>query len=280
MGIDFQKTTGAFALSHRKSTALRQTCAGSEGDANRKLPGALGVLLLLAILPMISPRICLSQDGPQSSVADQGQGQKQADSSTKPAGQKRMFGMMPAYGVVDAGLHPPPLTSGRKFKLAAQYLDPYTFGFVAVEAGLNQAFDSPTEYGQGAEGFGKRYGAGFADGLTNGIFTTGVYPSLLRQDPRYYRRGEGDFSHRMVYAVGRTLVTRQDSGRPAFNFSEILGNLTSSSIALTYYPASQRDFSDIARRAGVQLGFDAGLDLLKEFYPDIQRKFFGRQRKP
>jgi hypothetical protein len=191
-----------------------------------------------------------------------------------------MFGVMPAYGLVAVGMQPPPLTSGQKFKLAVQYLNPYTFVFVAAEAGINQVRNSPREYGQGAEGYGKRYGAGFADGLTDGILVTGVYPSLLRQDPRYYRLGDGGFSHRAGYAASRILVTRQDSGRKAFNFSEVLGSFTSSAIGVTYYPKSQRDFSDVAERAGVQFGFDAGFNLLKEFYPDISRKLFGRKRNP
>jgi len=132
-----------------------------------------------------------------------------------------MFGIVPAYGLVDAGMNPPTLTSGQKFRLAVQYLNPYTFVFVAGEAGVNQARNSPSEYGQGAEGYGKRYGAGFADGLTAAVFITGLYPSLLRQDPRYYRLGDGGLSHRMGYAVSRVLVTRQDSGRKAFNVSEM-----------------------------------------------------------
>ena len=77
-----------------------------------------------------------------------------------------MFGLLPAYGMVEAGMQPPPLTSGQKFKLASQYLNPYTVVFVAAEAGINQARNSPEDYGQGAEGYGKRYGAGLADGLT------------------------------------------------------------------------------------------------------------------
>jgi hypothetical protein len=79
--------------------------------------------------------------------------------------------------------------------------------------------------------------------------------------------------------MSRILVTRQDSGRRAFNISEIMGSLTSSAIGVTYYPKSQRDFSDVAERAGVQFGFDAGFNVLKEFYPDIERKLFGRKRK-
>jgi hypothetical protein len=161
-----------------------------------------------------------------------------------------MFGLMPEHGIVDEGMHPPVRKAGQKFKLAIQYFDPYTFAFVAAEAGINQAFDSPKEYGQGAEAYGKRYGAGFADGLTNSTFVTGLYPSLLRQDPRYYRRGSGGFFNRATYAASCGLVRGQDSQQNAFNVSEILVNLTSASLAITYYPASQRNFSNVAQRAG------------------------------
>jgi hypothetical protein len=227
--------------------------------------------VLMAILS--NAQICRAQETAPSPATNK------KDSSTKPQGQGRMFGIMPAYGLVQAGEQPPPLTSGQKFKLAVQYLNPYTFLFVAAEAGVNQARNEPKEYGQGAEGYGKRYGAGFADGLTDGLFVTGVYPSLLRQDPRYYRLGDGAFSHRAGYALTRILVTRQDSGRRAFNFSEVLGGFTSSAIGVTYYPKSQRDFSDVAERAGIQFAFDAGFNVLKEFYPDIERKLFHRKHK-
>ncbi len=232
---------------------------------------------------LTSAQICRSQDTPPSAAdqdrAGQSQARKPADSSTQPPGEGRIFGLMPAYGMVESGRQPPPLTSGQKFKLASQYLNPYTFLFVAAEAGINQARNHPEDYGQGAEGYGKRYGAGLADGLTDGLFVTGVYPSLLRQDPRYYRLGEGGFSHRTGYAVTRILVTRQDSGRRAFNFSEVLGSFSSAALAVTYYPRSQRDFPDVAERAGVQFAFDAGFNVLKEFYPEIERKFFRRKRK-
>jgi hypothetical protein len=217
-------------------------------------------------------QVCWSQGAPPASSAP-------AEQSGKAEKKKRMFGLMPEYGVVDPGAQLPPLTPAQKFKLAAQYLDPYTFGFIAVDAGIEQALNSPKEYGQGAAGFGKRYGANFTDGLTNSIFSTGVYPSLLHQDPRFYRRGDGPFTSRVSYAISRVLATRQDSGRPAFNFSEILGNLSSGAVSMSYYPDSQRSFADLAQRAGVQLGFDAGFDVLKEFYPDIARKVFRRKDK-
>ena len=241
------------------------------------------VLLLIVTMILTSAQPCRSQDAPPPSAtdknpADQNLALTRADSSTQPSGQGRVLGFLPSYGMVEPGKHPPPLTVGKKFQLAVQYLNPYTLVFVAAEAGINQARNSPKDYGQGVEGFGKRYGAGFADGLSDGLFVTGVYPSLLHQDPRYYRLGDGGFSHRAGYAVTRILVTRQDSGRKAFNFSEVLGSFSSSALAMTYYPSSQRDFSHVAERAGIQFAFDAGFNLLKEFYPEIQRKLFHTRR--
>ncbi len=225
--------------------------------------------------------LCCAQDAPQppsSNSPSQSSNQKPVDSSTQPSGERRLFGLMPSYGMVEAERQPPPLTSGQKFKLSAQYLNLYTVFFMAAEAGINQARNSPSDYGQGAEGYAKRYGAGFADGLSAGVFITGVYPSLLRQDPRYYRLGDGGFSHRFVYSASRTLITRQDSGRKAFNFSEVLGGFSSSALAMTYYPSSQRDFSNVAERAGIQFAFDAGFNVLKEFYPEIERVIFHKKR--
>jgi hypothetical protein len=249
----------------------------------RKLPANLlawGALSLILTMLTASGQICRAQEAPAPSPTDKEVAvQNHADSSVQPSGQARIFGLLPRYGMVEAGRQPPPLTPGQKFKLAAEYINPYTFVFVAAEAGIDQARNHPEDYGQGAEGYGKRYGAGLADGLTDGLFVTGVYPSIFHQDSRYYRLGDGSFSHRAGYALTRILVTRQDSGRKAFNISEILGSFSSAALAVTYYPKSERDFTDVAQRSGIQFAFDAGFDLLKEFYPEIQRKFFRRKPK-
>ena len=242
---------------------------------------SLGATVLILAMMTASARVCWSEDSaPPATTRDAEQKPEQKrDSATLPQAQNRLFGFMPAYGMVEVGMRPPPLTSGQKFKLAAQYLNPYSFLFVATVAGVNQARNSPREFGQGAEGYGNRFGAAFADGLTDAIFVTGVYPSILHQDPRYYRLGDGGFAHRTEYAVSRILVTRQDSGRPAFNASEVLGSFTSAAIGVTYYPKSQRNFGDLAERAGIQFAFDAGFNFLKEFYPDIERKLFGKKHR-
>ena len=220
--------------------------------------------------------------GAQETQGAANKSEPQAPSSSKPATpaqNKRMFGM-PSYGTVERGEQVAPLTVGGKFKLAFTYFDPYTFGFVALRAGIDQATDSKREYGQGMEGYGKRYGADFADGLTNSIFVKAVFPALLRQDPRYFRRGQGSFWGRATYAASRTLITRQDSGHNFFNFSEVFGNAASAGLSMTYYPDNERTAGDFAVRAGIQFGFDAGFNVLKEFYPDITRKLFKRKPKP
>jgi hypothetical protein len=281
-----QITTGAFELPHHSISVLRYGIAPSSRISSSKRSAtrlSLRSLLVMAVIVgTTTVPLCQSQDASPPTAADKTVEQSQVpkrNSSTEPQGQKRLFGIMPAYGLVPAGMQPPPLTPGQKFKLASQYLNLYTLFFVAAESGFDQALDRPHEYGQGAEGYGKRYGAGFADGLTDGLFVTGVYPTILHQDPRYYRLGDGGFFHRTEYAVSRILVTRQDSGRRAFNMSEVLGSFTSSAIGVTYYPKSERDFSHVAERAGIQFAFDAGFNFLKEFYPDIQRKLFGRKHK-
>jgi len=141
-----------------------------------------------------------------------------------------------------------------------------------VQAGIQQLSNSPKGYGQGVEGYYKRYGADFADAFTNELFTVGVFPTLLREDPRYFRKGQGSGGRRTLYAISRVFVARTDAGHQRYNFSELFGNLASGSISELYYPKGDRAVSDIFTRTAFQLGYDAMFNVLKEFYPDLKRK--------
>ena len=101
--------------------------------------------------------------------------------------------------------------------------------------------------------------------------TGAIYPSLLRQDPRYFRRGKGSALSRLGYAVGQIFWTHTDSGGTQFNYSEVFGNATAVAISNAYYP-DNRDAESNATRLGVQLGLDAAGNILKEFWPDVSRK--------
>jgi hypothetical protein len=185
-----------------------------------------------------------------------------------------MFGVLPNYKTVNDPNQPiASIGAGGKFHLVLHYFDPFTFATSGVQAGIEQVSNEKAAYGQGLVGYGKRYGADFTDAFTNELFVVGVYPSLLHEDPRYFRLGQGSGMHRVGYAVSRILIARTDSGGHRFNSSEFLGNFTSGSISQLYYPKDERGIGGIFSRMGVQIGYDALFNVLKEFYPDVKRMF-------
>jgi hypothetical protein len=139
------------------------------------------------------------------------------------------------------------LTPGEKFRLFVfNTANPFPIIAAAATAGFSQAIDSNQGYGQGAEGYGKRFGAAYADSASTQFFGTFLFPVLLKQDPRYFRKGEGSGS-RVGYAVSRILITRNDSGHNAPNVSLWLGSASSAALSNTYYPAGDRSSGDAAR---------------------------------
>ena len=186
----------------------------------------------------------------------------------------RMFKVLPNYKTVNDPSQPiTAIGAKEKFALVLHYFDPFTYGFTGVQASIQQATDAQKGYGQGVSGYYKRYGADFTDAFTNELFTVGVFPTLLHEDPRYFRKGEGGGLHRTLYAISRIFVARSDAGHQRYNFSELLGNLSSGAVSNLYYPSADRQVSDILTRTGFQMGYDAMFNVLKEFYPDLKRKF-------
>jgi hypothetical protein len=190
------------------------------------------------------------------------------------ADDHRMFKVLPNYKTInDPEQQVPPLRVGEKFALVEHYFDPFTFVFTSITAGIEQSTNEKAGYGQGALGYAKRYGADFTDGLTNELFVTGVFPSLLHEDPRYYRLGRGNGWKRTGYALSRILIARGDSGNNRINASEFLGNIASGAISMSYYPQNERSVSGVFTRMSVEIGYDSLFNVLKEFYPDLKRKF-------
>ena len=169
-----------------------------------------------------------------------------------------------------------PLSTGQKFRIVEKdFVNPFTFLGTAFEAAIDQASDVHHAYGQGAEGFGKRYGADIADTATAEFFSVGVFPSLLHTDPRYFRAGSGNIFARASYAASRVFITRTDSGRHVFNAAEVLGSAVSSGISRAYYPESERNAGDFAYTMGSRIAFDAVYNLAKEFWPNVRQHLFG-----
>src|SRR5215469_15994322 len=156
--------------------------------------------------------------------------------------------------------------------------DPYTISYVAFGAGVAQASNGLVGYGQGAAGYAKRFGAGMADESASGFFRTFLFPSLLRQDPRYFRKGSGPWKLRFAHALIRPVVTNTDSQRKSFNWSGLLGGLAASALANAYYPEEQRGVGKTFSRVAMGMPLSVVDQLVDEFGPDLQRKLT-RKRK-
>jgi hypothetical protein len=190
----------------------------------------------------------------------------------------RVFGIMPNQLTVEGAKNVTPISAGEKFKLVSQgAFDPYEFFVVGVLAGIGQATNDTPSWGQGAKGFGMRYGADFGDQIIGNFMVGAVLPSLFRQDPRYFQSGRGSFWHRFGYALSRVAVTRGDSGKTQFNVSEIAGTGIAGMISNTYHPPSNRTLEQTSQTWATQIGVDAIGFELKEFWPDIRRKFFKKK---
>jgi len=203
---------------------------------------------------------------------DPGTVQSQPAAQSKHPKNDRIFYALPNYLTVEDSAIRPPLTTREKFKTVAQgCFDPVEVAFMGIEAGIGQADNTNPTYHQGFVGYSKRFGTAYADAIIGNFGTGAIFPALLRQDPRYYQRGNGSFLHRAAYAAGRVLITRSDtSGKNQFNFSEFLGNGLAAGAANAYHPGPHTLASNVDV-LGTQVLLDVAGYELKEFWPDIHR---------
>ena len=201
--------------------------------------------------------------------------QQAAPATTSPPEpeSKRIFWIIPNFRTSPMVVPYKPITPSEKFHIAT--LDSFDRGTVALgvlfgaEAGLT---DANRSFGQGVRGYAHYFATSYADYVIGDYMTEAVFPVILHQDPRYFRRGTGSGWSRFGYAVGQIFLTHNDSGRVQFNFSEIAGNSTAVAISMAYYPEN-RDVKDGLSKLGSQLGVDMASNILKEFWPDLERKF-------
>jgi hypothetical protein len=166
-----------------------------------------------------------------------------------------------------------PLIPKEKFKIASQdSFDRGTIILAAMFGGLGQVERSSPSFGNGVPAYAHYFGTSYADYVIGDYMTEGVFPTILHQDPRYFRRGTGSKWSRFGYAMGQIFWTHKDSGGMQFNYSEILGNSTAVAISNAYYPDS-RTASSAVSRLGVQVGVDMASNILKEFAPELNRMF-------
>lgn len=185
---------------------------------------------------------------------------------------KRMFGIIPNYRTSPSLANYKPLTTSQKFKMASQdAFDRGTFLLAAASAGEAQLTQSNPRFGDGVGAYGHYFVTAFADWSIGDYMTEAVFPTLLHQDPRYFRKGKGSASSRLGYAMWQIFWTHTDSGGKSFNFSEIAGNSAAVAISQAYYPEN-RSGGNAVSKLGIQVGVDMASNIVKEFYPDIVRR--------
>lgn len=192
--------------------------------------------------------------------------------------KQRVLGIFPSFNmsnVPDAVA----MTPRQKFQLALRgALDPVTFVIAATDAGISQWQNDYKGYGQGAQGYFKRWGASYADTFDGALIGNAIFPTLFHQDPRYFRKGTGSTTSRLGYAILTTVRCKGDNGHWQPNFSNILGNLASGGIANLYYPSTDRGAALTLQRGFTVTAEGALGSIFLEFWPDVSRKL-GKRRK-
>jgi hypothetical protein len=180
--------------------------------------------------------------------------------------KQRLFGVIPNF-YVSYEPHPVPLTPKQKFELAwKSVIDPVSFGITGVIACFEQDDNAYGGYGQGAEGYGKRYGAAYADLFSSTFIGGAMLPSLFKQDPRYFYKGTGSKKSRFFYAVAMSVVCKGDNGHWQANYSGILGGLAAAGISNLYYPDNDRNGARLTfENALIGTGEGAAVNVIQEF---------------
>ncbi|HSY66496.1 MAG TPA: carboxypeptidase-like regulatory domain-containing protein [Terriglobales bacterium] len=188
-----------------------------------------------------------------------------AEVQIKDQEKQRVLGIIPNF-YVSYDPDAVALTSKQKFELAwRSSVDPFTFVGVGAIAGIQQAENGLRGYGQGAQGYAKRYGASYGDVVIGTFLGSAILPSLLKQDPRYFYKGTGSKRSRFFYALASPFICRGDNGRWQPNYSYVVGNFAAAGIANSYYPASDRGAGYVAETALIRLGESAVASVFQEF---------------
>jgi hypothetical protein len=286
----WHREPGGFAFLPRVRTRAQHALVGGQRNGSQVLTGWTNLMcrharaaLVAVLASALLPAITAAQDTAPDSCchADAGAPQDppvpaEAQSTEE---HPRIFGLIPNYRTSPTLKDYHPLTPGAKFKVAADdSFDRGTFVLAALFAADAQWTAATPSFGRGVHAYARYYPAALSDLVLGDVMTEAVYPVVLRQDPRYFRRGTGSGWARLGYAIGQIVWTHTDAGGTQFNFSEVLGNATAVAIGNTYYP-DNRTVSSNVTKLSLQIAVDMASNILKEFSPDLDRRF-SRPRAP
>jgi hypothetical protein len=200
-----------------------------------------------------------------------------AEEQLKAQEKQRVMGVMATFNTT-TNQDAIPLSPGQKFKLFFKSTtDPWPFLLAGAVAGIGQADNSYPTWGQGAQGYAKRFGAAFSDAFIGNFFGNAVLPVVLHEDPRYFQKGTGSKTKRFLWAASSTFWCKRDNGKWGPNYANVGGNMIGAAIARAYYPPTERTVGDVIGD-GLTVSAEGivGAELI-EFWPDMVRHY--REKK-
>jgi hypothetical protein len=225
-----------------------------------------------ATTPQTDAPVATGQSGSQTSPPMTPEEQrKKAQEQLQQEEKQRVWAVVATFNTT-ANQEAVPLSAGQKFQLFFKSaFDPWPFLLAAVLAGTNQAQNSFPQYGQGVQGYAKRFGASYGDYFIGNFMGNAVLASTLHEDPRYYQKGKGSFTRRALWAASGTVWCKRDNGTWGPNYANVMGNMVGAAISNLYYPAPNRTVGGTLER-GVSVTAQAiiGSEVI-EFWPDIVR---------
>jgi Carboxypeptidase regulatory-like domain len=273
---------GAQVMLVRENQASNQQIAGDDGQFSftNVAPGAFQITIsgtglagqtISGILhsgeDYLTPQISLHVATAVTSVRVEPPPVEMAEIQIKEQEKQRVLAVMPNF-YVSYVPNAVPLTAKQKFELASKMvIDPFTFALTGVVAGAEQAKNRFSEYGQGAQGYGKRFGAAYAGIVSSTFIGSAILPSILKQDPRYFYKGTGTKRSRLLYALANAVICKGDNRLWQPNYSGIAGSLIAGGLSNLYYPKSDRNRVGLVfENTAIGIGETAVLDVLQEFF--------------
>jgi len=216
-----------------------------------------------------APAVVLAEAEPHKSD------KQKADDQIKAQEKQRVFGILPTFNTTYLGTDTVSMTPKQKFSLAFHSaVDPMAFGMAFIVAGFHETSDDNNGFPWGVKGLGERAGAAYLDSFDGTMIGNAILPSILHQDPRYYRMGHGSAVRRLLYAAGTTIICKHDNGKWEPNYSNVGGNIIAGAISNLYYPSVQSGIGLTISNGMIVSGEGAFGAVLNEFWPDMSRKFF------
>jgi len=195
--------------------------------------------------------------------------------NSQPQQTKRILGIIPNFRAVSADVKLPPETVKEKFLDATDDSFDYSSLFIpGMLAAYSMGTRAYPEFGVGAAGYARYFWHAAVDQTSENYMVEFIGPTLTREDGRYYTLGRGGFLKRTGYALSRAVITRTNAGNETFNVSEVVGAGASAGLSTLYYPSRERSLGNVGTEWGLDVGIDAASFMVKEFWPDINRRFF------